>query len=340
MNILENTIVKDVVKRNFKAAQIFQAHNIDYCCGGNIAITEACQKKGINQEKLISQLNNIVAQTDEDTEYINSLSLAELSDHIVKRHHAYVREQIPFLEKNLEKIARVHGKNHPELAEIQRLFHISAGEFTMHMQKEELMLFPYIKRLEAASKTSSSLPKAQFGSVANPIAMMMSEHQNEGDRFSEISKLTDNYSLPNDGCTTYEVTFKQLEEFEQDLHRHIHLENNILFPAAVELEKQFYREPGEENYPKLVTLQNGAALKVLEVTGGEGMQMPLHYSTQEAVIIVQEGSAVLNINNQKHQLTPGNTFVIPAWVNHTLTIETAFKAVVIMELNSKIEFAK
>ena len=340
MNILEDTIVKDVVKRNFKAAQIFQAHNIDYCCGGNKAITDACKEKGLNQEVLISQLNNIVAQTDEDTEFINSLSLAELSDHIVKKHHAYVREQIPFLEKNLEKIVRVHGANHPELAEILRLFHISAGEFTMHMQKEELMLFPYIKRLETASKTNSSLPKAQFGSVANPIAIMMSEHQNEGDRFAEISKLSGNYSLPNDACTTYEVTFKQLEEFEQDLHRHIHLENNILFPAAVELEKQFYREPGEENYPKLVTKQNGASLKVLEVTGGQGMQMPLHYSTQEAVIIVREGSAVLNINNQEHPLKAGDTFVIPAMISHTLLIKSAFKAVVIMELGSKIEFVK
>lgn len=340
MNILEDTIVKDVVKKNYKTAQIFQAHNIDYCCGGNKAITDACKEKGLNQEVLISQLNNIVAQTDEDTEYINSLSLAELSDHIVKKHHAYVREQVPFLEKNLEKIARVHGANHPELAEIQRLFHISAGELTMHMQKEELMLFPYIKRLEAARKTNSSLPKAPFGSVANPIAMMMADHQNEGDRFAEISKLSNNYTLPVDACTTYEVTIKELKDFEQDLHRHIHLENNILFPTAIEIEKQFYGETGGENYPKLVTLQNGASLKVLEVTGNEGMQMPLHYSTREAVIIVQEGSAVLNIDNREHLLKTGDTFVIPPMINHTLSIISAFKAVVIMEIGSKIEFAK
>lgn len=239
MNILEDTIIKEVVKRNFKTAQVFHAHNIDYCCGGNKPITEACREKGINQEILISQLNKIVTQVDEDTAYINNLTLSELIDHIVKKHHAYVRQHIPFLEKNLEKIARVHGANHPELTEIQRLFHTSAGELTMHMQKEELMLFPYIKRLEAAVKTKSSLPKSPFGSVVNPIKTMMAEHQNEGDRFSEISSLSDNYTIPDDACTTYEVTIKLLEEFEQDLHRHIHLENNILFPGALEMEEQF-----------------------------------------------------------------------------------------------------
>lgn len=340
MNILEDTIVKDVVKKNFKTAKVFQAHNIDYCCGGNKAITDACKEKGVSQDQLISQLNNILSQTDADTEYINNLSLAELSDHIVKKHHAYVRDHIPFLEKNLEKIVRVHGSNHPELAEIQRLFHISAGELTMHMQKEELMLFPYIKRLETAKNSNSEIPKAPFGSVANPINMMMADHENEGGRFSEISNLSGNYAPPDDACTTYEVTFKHLQEFEQDLHRHIHLENNILFPEALAMEQQFYSKPDEENYPKLITLQCGALTKVLEVTGREGLQMPLHYTTKEAVIIVQEGSAVLTINNSEHLLTSGATFIIPAMVNHTLSIRTAFKAVVIMELDSKIEFAK
>lgn len=340
MNILEDTIVKEVVKKNFKTAQIFHAHNIDYCCGGNKAIADACKEKGIDQDQLIRQLNNAVSQTDEDSEFINSISLAELSEHIVKKHHAYVRENIPFLEKNLEKLARVHEKNHPELSEIKNLFHLSAGELTMHMQKEELMLFPHIKRLETAKNTHSAVPKATFGSVANPIEMMMADHQNEGDRFNLISQLTNKYTIPEDGCTTYEVTYKQLREFEQDLHRHIHLENNILFPKALELEMQLNSNGSEVNLPKLITLQSGESFKVLEVTGREGMQMPLHYSTKEAVIMVQEGSALLKIDDQEHLLKAGGTFVIPALKNHTLTINTAFNAKVVMELDSKIEFAK
>ena len=150
-----------------------------------------------------------------------------------------MRDSIPGLKKNLEKICEVHGKHHSELFEIRDLFNEAAGNLTMHMQKEELVLFPVIKRLEAAKRAKSPSPAASFGSVSNPIGMMMAEHQAEGDRFIEISKLSNNYLLPEDGCTTYEVTLKQLKDFEEDLHRHIHLENNILFPKAVELENEF-----------------------------------------------------------------------------------------------------
>jgi quercetin dioxygenase-like cupin family protein len=208
------------------------------------------------------------------------------------------------------------------------------------MQKEELMLFPYIKRLEKARDTNSSLSKAPFGSIANPIGMMMDEHQNEGNRFSEISRLSHNYTIPDDGCITYEVTFKLLQEFEHDLHRHIHLENNILFPKAIEFEKKFYGTTVEDNLPKLITLLSGTSLKVLEVTGREGLQMPLHYSTKEAVIMVQEGSALLNLDEQEYLLKSGDAFIIPALENHTLSIKSDFKAKVIMELDSKIEFTK
>jgi regulator of cell morphogenesis and NO signaling len=238
MKISPDSIVGEVVKLNFKTAPLFQANNIDYCCGGNITIEAACKEVGINPEPLIRQLETLVVQQDPDSEYFNNLGLGELSDYIVRRHHAYVRDIIPVLKNNLEKICRVHGEHHPELFEINKLFIGSAGDLTAHMQKEEIMLFPFIKRLEAAKKGNLPLPTSPFGPVSNPIGMMMAEHQVEGERFDEISRISKNYQLPVDACTTYEVTFSQLRDFENDLHRHIHLENNILFPKAIELETE------------------------------------------------------------------------------------------------------
>lgn len=238
MNITPDTFVKEVVNLNFKTASLFQANNIDYCCGGDKVISEACKEAGIDPDQLIKQLKTVVAQKDPDSEYINNLTLRELSDYIVNRHHRYVHESIPQLKKNLEKICQVHGEHHPELFRIKELFFASAGDLTIHMQKEELMLFPFIKRLELAGESKSPFPKSPFGSVSNPIATLLADHQNEGDRFDQISGLSDNYQVPEDACITYEVTLRQLSDFENDLHRHIHLENNILFPKAIELEKK------------------------------------------------------------------------------------------------------
>lgn len=242
MNITKDTQVGDVVKLNFKTAQLFQANNIDYCCGGNKTISEACSETGIEADQLIEQLEKIAESVDPDTEYINSLSPDELCDYIVKRHHSYVKNSIPFLKESLEKICNVHGANHPELFEIRKLFNESAGELTMHMQKEEIMLFPYIQKMVKAKKDDSPISKSAFGSVANPIRMMVSEHETEGSRFDKIAEISKNYTIPDDGCTTYRATFKKLNEFESDLHRHIHLENNILFPKAIELETELTRK--------------------------------------------------------------------------------------------------
>jgi regulator of cell morphogenesis and NO signaling len=239
MKITSATPVGEVVKTNFKAATMFQANKIDYCCGGNQTISEACEKAGVQPEQLIQQLETVLQDSDPDTEYINNLELSALADYIVNRHHAYVRKNIPFLKQNLDKITEVHGANHPELARVRDEFYASAGELTMHMQKEELLLFPYIKKMEEAQKENKNLPSPPFGKVANPIAAMMAEHESEGERYMRISELTNNYQVPADGCTTYEVTLKQLADFEKDLHRHIHLENNILFPKAKLLERSF-----------------------------------------------------------------------------------------------------
>ena len=238
MNISSNTQVGEVVKLNFKTAPLFQTNNIDYCCGGSKTISEACIEAGIESEQLIQQLEKIAGQLDPDTEYINNLKPDELCDYIIRRHHAYVRRNIPFLQESIEKICQVHGANHPELFEIRKLFNESAGNLTMHMQKEEIMLFPYIQKMARSQEENTPISQSVFGAVSNPIGMMIAEHQAEGLRFDKIAELSDNYSIPEDACTTYEVTLNQLKDFENDLHRHIHLENNILFPKAIELEAE------------------------------------------------------------------------------------------------------
>ncbi|MDD4109602.1 MAG: iron-sulfur cluster repair di-iron protein [Prolixibacteraceae bacterium] len=239
MSITSDTQVGEVVKLNFKTAQLFQENNIDYCCGGSKTISEACNEAGVKPEQLIAQLEKIAENIDPDSDYINNLTPDELCDYIVKRHHSYVKKNIPFLKKSLEKICDVHGEKHPELFEIKKLFDESAGDLIMHMQKEEIMLFPYIQKMVIAKRDGSPVSKSAFGSVTNPIRMMVSDHDTEGKRFDKIAELSGNYSLPDDACTTYEAAIKHLNEFESDLHRHIHLENNILFPKAIELETEF-----------------------------------------------------------------------------------------------------
>ncbi len=178
------------------------------------------------------------AQRDPDTEYIDNLSLGELCNYIVKRHHEYVRENIPLLEKNLETICQLHGEQHPELFEIKELFIGFARDFAKHNQEEEIMLFPFIRELEAAKNENYPLTRTPFRSISKPILMMIEEHRNADQRFDRISELSKNYYIPEDADNIYDVTLNQLKDFGNDLHLHIQLENNILFPKAFELIKE------------------------------------------------------------------------------------------------------
>ena len=235
MNITKNHIVGEVVSKDYRSASIFRANKIDFCCKGNVTIEEVCQKNQINSEKLIGELNHMVSQANESTSNFGSWDLDLLTDYIVKKHHRYVAAKVPELKAYLNKIAKVHGSRHLELLKIEELFSASAYELLSHMQKEETILFPHIQKL--VSTTDSTPPP--FGSVQNPIQMMMHEHEVEGERFRIIAELTDDYTPPSDACATYKVAFSMLQEFEEDLHHHIHLENNILFPKAIQLEEKF-----------------------------------------------------------------------------------------------------
>ncbi len=235
MELNSETLIGDIVAKNYRSAQVFKKHEIDFCCQGNRSISSACKTLGISTNDLIEELTNLSEKVKEEENY-QEWEIDFLSDYIYDKHHQYVESKIPVIKEYLSKISQVHGDNHPELYEIETLFKESAGELSMHMKKEELLLFPYFKKLAKASRGIEINSTLSFTSVESPIAMMHKEHDDEGDRFRKISVLSNQYTPPVDACNSYKVAFLLLKEFEEDLHKHIHLENNILFKKAIVIE--------------------------------------------------------------------------------------------------------
>ncbi len=238
MNTLLNETVGSLVAKNYRASAVFAQHGIDFCCKGGRTLSDACQISNLNAEKIEKELLEVLEQKETTGPDFNAFPLDLLVDYIEKKHHRYVAEKIPMLKMWLDKLCDVHGERHPELFEIRDHFFASATELSNHMKKEELILFPVIRRMEQAKFDKRKVETPPFGTVRNPVSMMMHEHDNEGERFRKIAAISDNYTPPADACTTYRVAFETLKEFEADLHHHIHLENNILFPKAIELETE------------------------------------------------------------------------------------------------------
>lgn len=238
MSTLQERHIGDLVAENYKTATIFKKHKIDFCCNGGRSIEEACKSKDLSIWELTKELEEVMNEKEAPANDYKNWPLDLLADYIEKKHHRYVEGQIPEIIPFLDKLCKVHGGRHPELLEIYQHFTASAGDLTQHMKKEELVLFPYVRKMVEAKTAGKPLPEAHFGTVDNPITMMEQEHDNEGNRFREIARLADDYNPPADACNTYRVTFALLKEFEEDLHLHIHLENNILFPRAKALEAE------------------------------------------------------------------------------------------------------
>lgn len=239
MKYTNESIIGQIVADNYHAAALFSKYGIDFCCRGNRSLEEVAQKNNISLDELLQDLEGLESRNSGDQIDFQSWDLDLLVDYIEKTHHRYVRKRIPEILPYLTKVVKVHGKQHPELLEIANEFDASAFELQAHMQKEELNLFPHIRKMVQARDHEEKWSETSFGSVDNPIQQMMEEHDQEGVRFRKIRELSEDYTPPADACQTYRVTFAMLEEFEQDLHRHIHLENNILFPKSAELEKSF-----------------------------------------------------------------------------------------------------
>jgi len=237
MENLINEKIGDVVANNFKTAAVFTKYGLDFCCGGQVSIGSVIEKKGINKAAILAELNTVLNESSNEQIDFNSWPSDLLAAYIVKTHHRYIREKTPVLLAYLNKVCRVHAERHPELHEINRLFEECALELGHHLEKEEKILFPFIEKMEESKNNNGQYVQPGFGSVQNPISMMIHEHETEGDRFGKIAELTNNYTAPEDACSTYKVAFEMLKEFEQDLHKHIHLENNILFPKSIKLEE-------------------------------------------------------------------------------------------------------
>lgn len=187
MNNFKEKTIGEIVAEDYRAAAVFESFGIDFCCGGNITVNEACQQKSINTDEITDKLTAIINNRQGTSVDFKSWPLDLLADYIQKKHHRYVEEKTPVLKQYLEKVWQAHGDRHPELLEIKQAFDASAGELAMHMKKEELMLFPFIRKMVQAKSSGQPLPQAPFGKVQNPIQNMMHEHDTEGDRFKKIS---------------------------------------------------------------------------------------------------------------------------------------------------------
>jgi len=236
MLVQKENKIGEVVARNFRAAKIFDDFGLDFCCGGKKTIQQACSEKGINPDMV---LNNLTSSEENGTvsAHYDKWALDFLIDYIVSNHHSYVTNEITTIDHHLQKVVSKHGEKHPELHSIEILFSQLKEDLLVHLQKEEKMLFPYIKKMVMVQNNGLEFPHPPFGTVESPVIVMEHEHDTAGNLMREIRKAADDFTIPEDACTTFRILYSELADFEADLHVHIHLENNILFPKAIELEK-------------------------------------------------------------------------------------------------------
>ena len=228
--------VRDIAMENRAAVRVFEKYGIDYCCGGRVPLAEACAARNLNVDEVIASLGTTAAaSTPGDRDWVKE-SLASLTAHIVDAHHAYVTREVPRLNELAAKVVNRHGDTREELPVLQSKLAELGEELISHQGKEEVVLFPYIGKLERYASGNGTQPRNCFGSISHPIAMMTKDHEIAGNLMAEIRNLSQDYRPPEGACPTFRAFYAGLEEFEQDLHQHIHLENNILFPRAIALE--------------------------------------------------------------------------------------------------------
>ena len=227
----------ELVSENPRAALVFDRFGLDYCCRGHQTLAEAARRQGLPVDEVVTALAGLDEPTPDERTLIEQ-DLGDLIRHIVERHHRYVREISPAIAGWLDKLVGKHGRIHPELLLVREAFRELRDELTTHMMKEENILFPFIEELAAARRTGSRLPRSPFGTVLNPVRMMEHEHQHAGALMDRLRTLTDGFTPPPDACQTFRLCYCELATFEHDLHAHVHLENNALFPRALEIESE------------------------------------------------------------------------------------------------------
>jgi regulator of cell morphogenesis and NO signaling len=234
MTRLQEQTLAEIVTSNYRTAAVFEKYHLDFCCKGKRSLEQACEEKQLNMTELLSELELTSLRETGAVINFEELSLSQLVDHIIAHHHQYVKNEMPLIALYLQKIAAKHGGRHPEMLKVFEIFIALKEELEMHMQKEEQILFPRIKAAENRVWEETG-QAANQSFLQAPIHVMEEEHDNAGEAMTAIRELTNNYTLPEDACTTYKLSFAALAAFETDLHHHVHLENNILFPKALRL---------------------------------------------------------------------------------------------------------
>src|ERR1041384_4188841 len=239
MMLNANTTVRELALEMPQATRVFERLKIDDCCGGSRPLSAACAAAGVEVEAVLKQLAeaNVDAPQGAPAE-LQFTSLTEMTEHILKRHHVYTKTEMARLTTLMAKVLMAHGERHPELARASALWQHLCADLQPHMFKEEMVLFPYIQSLEQTMQTGGTPARPPFGTVANPVRMMISEHDTAGELLRDLRAATQDYRVPADACLSFQTLYQALEAFEQDLHQHIHLENNLLFPRALKLEEQ------------------------------------------------------------------------------------------------------
>lgn len=234
MNELMNKSLAQIVTGNHRSAAIFEKYHLDFCCKGKRSLKQACDEQNIPVEELLPELEKVSAAAGITSGYpFDKLTQTQLIDYIVSTHHAYVKNELPQLLAYAEKVASKHGERHQELFKIFELVAAVKEEMELHMKKEEQVLFPRIQEIETITAQQKENPQLNISYLQAPISIMEQEHDHAGALTAEIRKLTTNYIPPQDACTTYKLLFASLQAFETDLHQHVHLENNLLFPKAI-----------------------------------------------------------------------------------------------------------
>ena len=237
MNLSVTRTVRELALEIPGATRVFEKMGIDYCCGGQRSLADACATAGVEVGEVQKSLElDHGAHEKWEEPNFNAASLEQIIDHVVGKHHTFTRLEMERLNALLVKVCTAHAENHPELLRISMLFRELGADLEAHMAKEEQVLFPHVIRMEAASLQHVQLSPPPFGTVANPVRMMILEHDRAGEILKEMRALSSNFAVPADACVSYQVLYSAIEGLEKDLHQHIHLENNLLFPRAVEME--------------------------------------------------------------------------------------------------------
>jgi regulator of cell morphogenesis and NO signaling len=239
-DLYQQLTLSQIVTKNYRAAAVFEKYSLDFCCKGNKSFNEACTEKKLIASEILSELQNTTVAADYSSFRFADWELDFLVDYIFNNHHKYIRNIIPVITGHAEKVALKHGDKNPETVEVNRIFSIVSKDLKQHLMKEEEILFPFIKYMVKTERQKVKAERPYFWTIVNPINMMDAEHINAGDSMYQIRKLTNNFTPPEGACTTFKTYYNELKEFEEDLHKHVHLENNTLFPKAIELESKLF----------------------------------------------------------------------------------------------------